>query len=30
MLYFDLGKMEEANEFYGVSPRAYVALNCAR
>ena len=30
MIYEMLFKMEEANESVGVSPLAYVALNCAR
>ncbi len=30
MLYDDLGKIEEANDIYGVSPLSYVTLNCAR
>ncbi len=30
MLYFELNEMEETNEYYGVSPLSYVALNCAR
>ncbi len=30
MIYDLLNKMEETNEYYGVSPLSYVALNCAR
>ena len=30
MLYDELNEIEEANGFYGVSPLAYVVLDCAR
>ena len=30
MLYDELNEMEEANEYYGVSPLSYVVLGCAR
>lgn len=30
MIYDRLTEMEEANDLYGVSPLAYVVLDCAR
>lgn len=30
MIYEELNELEVANELYGVSPLAYVVLDCAR